>query len=307
MQNQIIISFLAGITSVLLLAAGLTGNLLAFPFMALSPLPIAVAAFGWGSKTALFAVLFSALSILFIANIESAAIYALIISLPILYLAHCSGLSRNIGSYQDVEWFPINDIFLRAVLICAVLIGGLLILAQFDSEELTKQALQIFSKDFAKLDTESRQVMEEALRIQIALTPYTMAMVWLLIMWGNLHLAHKIAKKSGQNQRPNISLDRAELPFWIFALPSVGYLLTTLDVPFSHIGATAIGAFFMAFILLGFNCLHILTLKIPMRPILLATAYLLVIIFGLPIFLILGLGIADFFFKIRHRFLLDKS
>ncbi|MEP3265444.1 MAG: hypothetical protein ABJN78_06765 [Hyphomicrobiales bacterium] len=298
----ILIALVAGATSMVLLAAGLTGTSLALPLMILSPLPIAIASLGWGSVIGFIAAVVAFMGLSLIATPTGGLLFIVLFGLPIAYLAHLAGLSRQDDPDQAEEWFPESTILWRAVLIGGATVGLAFMISGFDAEEVTKRGLSEFAPTLEQLDTTTRETMENAIRFQVKITPYSMPMAWLLVMWLNLSLGIKIAKVSDRFNRPSFFLKMAELPNLVIPVFGAAVLLSLISPPLSFLGAAFFGIIIMAITILGFNTVHVATAHLPMRGVLLASLYMAVLILSIPILLVFGIGIADHFFKIRQRY-----
>lgn len=300
--QSILIALVAGATSVVLLAAGLTGTSLALPLMILSPLPIAIASLGWGSLIGFIAAGVAFIGLSFIATPTGGLLFAALFGLPIAYLAHLAGLSRQDDPNQPEEWFPESTILWRAVLIGGATVGLAFMLSGFNAEEVTKRGLNEFAQTLEQLDETTRETMENAIRFQVKITPYSMPMAWLLVIWLNLSLGIKIAKVSERFHRPGFFLKMAELPHLVFLVFGAAVLLSLISPPLSFLGAAFFGIILMAVTLLGFNTVHVVTAHLSMRWLLLASLYMAVLILSIPLLIVFAIGIADHFFKIRQRY-----
>lgn len=300
--QSLLIAIVAGTTSVVLLAAGLAGTVLALPLMVLSPLPIAIAGLGWGSLAGLVAAIIgsSLLSVVFVGF--SGVFFAIIIALPMAYLAHLIGLSRQDDPALPEEWFPVGDVLFRAIIIGGIVVGSVLIVSGFDISEVTAAAHSSFDDALKTLDPRARDAMLKAIDFQVRLTPYSMAMVWLLVVWLNLWLAIKVAKTSDRLRRPSFRLRDADLPLYTLALFGAGIVISFIPAPLGFAGAAFVGIIAMALIILGFNTLHVITARNPLRGMLLTFVYFGTILIGLPAIAIFLIGLLDLVFKLRNRY-----
>jgi len=309
--QSILIAIIAATTSMVLFAAGTSGTALALPLLVLTPLPIAICGLGWGSVTGLIAALLAWVGVSLLTSLQSGSLFislqsgllfAALFGLPIAFLAHSAGLSRQDDPDEPEEWFPVGRILLRAVVIGGGVVGGALVVSGFDVDDITRRSLTVFAEWLNEFDAQTRQAMEEAIAFQVRFTPYSMPMAWLLLMWLNLSLGIKITKLSQRFRRPGFHLKDAELPLLILPAFGVAVLLSLIAPPLSHLGAAYVGICSMALIILGFNTLHVITKRNAFRGALLGTLYGTTFLFGLPAIPVFGIGVADLLFKIRQRY-----
>lgn len=305
-RQSIIIALIAGATTVVLLAAGLTSRTLALPLMILAPLPIAIAGLGWGSSMGFVATFFAFIGATYFSSLMGGLLFAGILGLPIAYLVHLVGLSRQDDPNQPMEWFPESTILWRAISIGGAVIGLAFVFSGFNVDDTIKRGLEVFADSLKQLDDTNRKTMEEAIAYQIRLTPYTLPMAWLLTIWLNLWLGIRVTKTSQLFHRPSFRLENAQLPFAAILVLAAGIILGGISSPLSLLGASFAGIILMAIIMLGFNTVHIITSRVSMRIMLLTMLYMTTIFFAFPILLVLGIGLADLFFKIRQRYRLTN-
>jgi len=300
--QSVLIAVITAITSMVLFAASISGAALALPLLVLTPLPIAICGLGWGSFTGLIAALLAWAGLSLITSLQSGLLFAALFGLPIAYLAHSAGLSRQDDPNEPEEWFPVGRILLRAVVIGGGVVGGALVVSGFDVDDNTKRSLTVFAEWLNEFDAQTRQAMKEAIAFQVRFTPYSMPMAWLLLMWLNLSLGIKITKLSERFRRPAFHLKDAELPLLILPAFGVAVLVSFIGPPLAHLGAAYVGICSMALIILGFNTLHVITKRNAFRGALLGTLYGTTFLFGLPAIPVFGIGLADLLFKIRQRY-----
>jgi len=288
-----------------LLFAGLvSGTALAFPLFILSPLPIAIAALGFGTLSgAAAAAVASALIGLAIGHLAG-GLYFILFAAPVAWAAHLVGLSRPDESAPGGrQWFPLDIVLLRAALAvaAAVVVTGFLL--GYDPEALITQTLAVLKSWLAQSEgmTPTDAEMEPLVRFNIALMPFTSASLTLGILVLATWLGARIARMSGL-------LAREWTPLWTIVLPQPAALFFGLafvvsllpGVPGQIAGAVA-GAMGFAFALTGFGLLHALLLGKAARPLLLFLVYAVSFIFLLPLGIMAVVGLADTALQFRAR------
>ena len=294
------VGVLAGLAAALLSVGVITQSTLAMALLLFSPLPIFVAALGWGTAAGFIAALSMAIAVSVLAAPTAALIVVLITALPAAAAAYFTGLARpadEIGGPKDVYvWYPLADTLLRLALIVGtsfIVIGVMIGFGDDLAGELAKslgQQLAASNPELASNADVAQNMAEFVVRVLPALQPA----IWMMVIVANLYLALRLTAASGKLRRPKDDWPRAlRMPrpaLIIFAaacaacfLPGgVGY------------GATAIaGALGAGFMMAGFAMLHARTRGAPWRPVALWFAYLAVMLFAFVLFLFLLAGLFD--------------
>lgn len=306
-RTQLIISALGGITSLLLFLAGLVSASITLPLLMMSILPVVIVSLGWGTRAGYGAAGAATIGVLISLNIYPALLYAFAFGAPAAYLGHCVGLSRIDDETGQEEWFPLGNIFFRAVLYAGILIGLSLLVSGFDANELVttlKQQLEEARGDLAPDVQENiGTILNDMIPIYVSLIPFAAPMLWLVMIVLNLWLGAKIVKQSGKLNRPRFSLSEVEMPSYSVALFALSLAASLLAPPLQYIGMAFTGSLVMAFTILGFNTIHVMVRGNSGRFGLLFVVYFMTIFIPFVVLIIVMLGIADLIFKIRQRFL----
>jgi hypothetical protein len=133
------------------------------------------------------------------------------------------------------------------------------------------------------------------------LAPPMVASLATVVLLINSWLAARIVKLSGQLRRPWPELSAISFPRFapvLLAIALAGVFLPSLLGIVSDVFAAAL---IMAFAVLGFAVLHVVTRGISGRPLVLAGVYTAVIIFGWPAIILALLGLADTALDLRGR------
>lgn len=301
--QRILIALIAGASSAALFVALFAQALPVFPFLMLVPLPISIVGLGWGSITGFIAALFAFIGISLLSSPLNGLFFSALFSLPMAYLAHLTGLTRQDNANQTVEWFPESTILWRTIIVGGVIIGLTFIIFGFNAEQITQQVIGHFATELEKIDETSRNIIETHLAFHVRHSPYSMPMIWFFVMALNLWLGIWIAKKSELFARPSFRLANAELHGAVMLVFFFAFIVSRFFPPFSLIGSAFVGIVAMAFIMLGLNTIHIITSHLKVRGLLLTSFYLATFLLFFPIIIIvLGVGFADHFLKIRQRY-----
>jgi hypothetical protein len=122
------------------------------------------------------------------------------------------------------------------------------------------------------------------------------------VMVANLWLAARIVRKSDRLRRPWEPMpEAAGLPAFFGLVLLVALALSFGDSALALAAGAFSGAFAMAFAILGFATLHVITRGNPARGLLLGTLYAATFVFSLPLLPLALLGIADSITGVRRR------
>jgi hypothetical protein len=294
----------SGLASALLFASLIGGTSLAVPLFALTGLPIAIAALGWGTIAGGIAVAIGGLAIGVALSPQAAGSYLLTIAVPILVVSHLVGLARQDG--DRVEWYPLGRVLAAVAILIALatVIGGMAI--GYDAESTTRQVRDAF---VAMMDASRvpggieavRAEVEPFVRLSVRLMPILFPAIWTMILVLNLWLAAKAVAKSDRLSRPWEDLSALQMPKGADLAFAASAVLAFLPAPVGLVASPFLGAFLSAYTLMGFAVLHHVTRGSGARPIVLATVYGIVFLFTFPALLVALIGLLERFARFRDR------
>ena len=292
MIQLVLVGLGAGAAAALLFASVASGSIAAVILFYLAPLPIAIAALGWGHLSGLIAAAVATTVVALLSGIFFIAVP--VIAFGAWWLGYLALLARpaSNGGGGALEWYPVG----RLVLWAAVL--GTLVVAA---------AVPNFGTDPESLQAALRKTYERILRDQtlidilvVAVSPAAAVFSTVTNLF-NLWLAARIVRISGRLARPWPDLAALSLPPL-----SAGLLAAAIAGSFlPDLAGVLFGAFaaslLMAFAVLGFAVLHAITRGMGSRAIVLAGVYGLTIVFGWPVLAMSLLGLAEIVLNIRGR------
>ncbi|MGN8022029.1 DUF2232 domain-containing protein [Phyllobacterium sp. 22229] len=292
------IGVLAGLAAALLTTGVIVNSSLAMILLLFSPLPIFVAALGWGTACGFIAALTVAVAVSVIAAPTVAVVVVLITALPAAVGAYFTGLARpaaEIGGPKDVYvWYPLADTMLRLALVVAagfivigVMIGFSADFARQLAQSLTQQ-LAVSNPELAANADLTQSMAQFVVRVLPALQPAA----WLSIIIANLYIALRLTAASGKLRRPRDDWPRAlRMPRPALVIFAVACAAAFLPGGPGYAATAVAGALGAGFILAGFGMLHARTRGATWRPFALWFAYLAVFlfVFALLVFLLAGL------------------
>jgi ABC-type amino acid transport substrate-binding protein len=294
------VGVLAGLCAALLSIGVITQSPLAMVLLLFSPLPIFVAALGWGTAAGFIAALSMAVAVSAIAAPTAALVIVLITALPAAAAAYFTGLARpaaEIGGPKDAYvWFPLADTLLRVTLIIAasfIVIGMLVGFGDELAAELVKSLGAQLTAGNPELAANT-EIAQGIAQFVVRALPAMQPAVWTMLIVANLYIALRLTAASGKLRRPKDDWPRA------LRMPRTGLFVFAIACAASFLpggigySATAIaGALGAGFMLAGFALMHARTRGAPWRPIALWLAYLAVVIFTFTLFLFLLAGLFD--------------
>jgi Predicted membrane protein (DUF2232) len=303
----------AGCTSALMFASIISGALLSLLLCYLAPLPLLVAALGWGPTCAAIGGLAAAAGLAAIFGFAYGAAFAITVALPAFWLGHLALLGRPIALgaaspgipaaiNDDLEWYPVGRILLWIAGFATLSTISALLTLGSDAASITnvlrRGLLRLFEPREAPLSDDAEHWIDAL----VSLAPAAGVSVALMTLTLNLWLSAKITATSGQLRRPWPDLRGTTLP--PMTLPA---LFITIAFCFTGglvamLAQIATAALMMAYALIGFAVLHMLTTPMKSRAFWLGTTYAVVVVFGWPILALVALGLADALFDLRRRY-----
>jgi hypothetical protein len=312
----ILIGLAAGCASALMFASIISGALISLLLFYLAPLPLMVAALGWGPIAATIGGIVAASGLGAIFGLPYCIAFVITVALPAWWLGHLALLGRPLpatapegGSAPaavQLEWYPIGRILLWIAGFAALTTIAAMLTLGTDAETITNSLRRGLLRILGARDAASAGDIERWVAALAVIAPAAATIVAMMTLTLNLWLAGKITATSGRLHRPWPDLKSAELPPMTLVALSVALafcFIGGLAAMFAQITTTAL---MMAYGLTGFAVLHTLTLALKSRVFWLCCTYAIVVAFGWPVLAMIVLGLADAVFGIRQRYLRGK-
>jgi hypothetical protein len=304
----LMIAVAAGAASALMFASIISGALVSLLLFYLAPLPLMVAALGWGPLAAAVGGIAASATLGAIFGLPYSIAFAVMVALPGWWLGHLALLGRPVDGEPAeqappaIEWYPVGRLVVWIAVFAVITTTGALLTLGTDAATITAtlrrgliKVLSVSSQPIADIE-----LLADMLVVVAPIAATIIAMVTLTL---NLWLAAKVTLTSGRLNRPWPELRATVLPPMTLVALLVAIALSFVGGIVAMLAQIVTTALVIAYALVGFAVLHTVTLSLASRGFWLAGAYMVAAAFGWPIIAVVALGIADALFGLRQRFL----
>jgi hypothetical protein len=303
----VLIAIAAGCASALMFASIVSGALISLLLFYLAPLPLMVAALGWGPLGATIGGIAAATVLGTIFGLPYCIAFVLATALPAWWLGHLALLGRPLAAGTQpandaaaLEWYPVGRILLWIVIFATIMTTAMLLTMGSDGPSITGTMRSAWAHLLESVDVTPTDRKLDAL---VTIAPAAAVILVMMTLTLNLWLAAKITATSGRLHRPWPDLRSAALPpLTLAALCAAIAFCFSGGLP-AILAQIITAALLIAYALTGFAVLHTLTLALKNRALWLSCTYAIVVIFSWPVLAMVVLGIADAVFGIRQRYL----
>ncbi|MEA2982728.1 MAG: hypothetical protein QOF09_4551 [Alphaproteobacteria bacterium] len=310
MMQVALIGVSAGAATALLFASVASGSALSVPLFYLAPLPILIAALGWSHWAALIAAVVAAVGLAAVFGAFFFIAFMIGIGLPAWWLGYLALLARPATPPGGLEWYPAGHlVFWAAVIGAAIVIAAMMTLGSdldgfraslrngLERMLNTQPPAPSSAPDATPRLPEPSRVVD----VLIAVLPPAAAVLATVTNVVNLWLAERIVKVSGRLRRPPSDLSAMQFPVYAPALTGAAVAASFLSGVVGISAGVLAASLLMAYAILGFAVLHMITRGTGSRPFTLGGIYAAVIVFGWPVLAMSLLGLADTAFDFRGR------
>jgi hypothetical protein len=310
----VLIAMVAGSASALMFASIVSGALISLLLFYLAPLPLMVAALGWGPLSAALGGILAATGLGAIFGLPYCIAFVVTVALPAWWLGHLALLGRPMSNgaasdngaspvAPDLEWYPVGRILLWISGFAALTTMAALLTLGTDAATITGALQRFFQQIIGPRNAATADDTEQLIEALVTIAPAMAAIVATMTLTLNLWLAARITATSGRLHRPWPDLKIAALPPMTLAALCVAIALCFAGGLLAILALIVTTAVMMAYALTGFAVLHTLTLALKSRGLWLGCTYAMVVMFVWPVLAMVALGLADAVFGIRQRYL----
>jgi hypothetical protein len=313
MVQFVIIGLSAGAAAALLFASVTSGTLLSVPLFYLAPLPIMIAGLGWGHWAAVAAAMTGAVSlgtifgfVFLLAFLTGAGVPAWLLS----YLGLLARPQGTNGHTPGLEWYPVGRIVMWAAILATLVVVVAIPNFGTDAESFRSGLRQVLNAMLqaqnatsgdAPLGLPGMSRIDRLVNILVNVIPPAAAVIATITSLFNLWLAARVVKFSGRLARPWPELSAMRFPHLLLAALALAIALSFTDGLLGIIAGVASASLLMAYGVLGFAVLHVITQGMNSRPFLLGGAYVAVLMVGWLVLALCLLGILDTAIDLRGR------
>ena len=318
MIATILIALAAGSASALMFASIISGALISLPLIYFAPLPLMVAALGWGPLAATIGGIAAASIVGVTLGLPYCLGFALTVAVPAWWLGHLALLGRPVSAgplsgnggaavAPVMEWYPVGRIVLWIAGFAVLTMIAVLLTLGSDAETITGTMRRGLLRLVSPSDSVTGDDIERLVDTFVMIAPAAAAAAAMIRLMLNLWLAAKIAATSGRLQRPWPDLKTTALPQMTLVVLCIALGLSFIGGLSAMFAQIAAAALVMAYAVAGFAVLHTLTLASKSRALWLGCAYATcVVTFPWAMLAVALLGLADALFSFRQRFLRSR-
>jgi hypothetical protein len=311
----LLIALAAGCASALMFASIVSGALISLLLLYFAPLPLMVAALGWGPLAATVGGILAATGLGAVFGLPFCIAFAVMMALPAWWLGHLALLGRPAAHATPsgngaapvsttLEWYPIGRILLWIAGFAVVTTMATLLTFGTDAATITETLRAGLLRILGPRGTASGDELKQRIDAIVMIAPAAAANSTMTMLALNLWLAAKITATSGRLHRPWPVLKSAELPPMTLAALMAAIAFCFAGGLLAMLAQTVTAALLMSYALTGLAVLHTLTLGLKGRALWLGGTYALLLVSGgwLVVTMVI-LGIADAVFGLRQRYL----
>src|SRR6202166_2614969 len=221
----LLVAIAAGCASALMFASIVSGALISLLLFYLAPLPLMVAALGWGPLCATIAGISAAIGLGAIFGLPYCIAFAVTVALPAWWLGHLALLGRPVDHHAAsgngaappapvlvLEWYPVGRILLWIAGFAALTTMAALLTLGTDAATITGAMHRGLLRIFGSRGTASTGEAEQWIDALVTVAPAAAAIAAMMTLTLNLWLAARITATSGRLHRPWPELRSTALP-----------------------------------------------------------------------------------------------
>jgi hypothetical protein len=311
MMNMLI-AVAAGCASALMFVSLISGAMISILLSNLAPLPLMVAALGWGPASALVGALVAGAGLGLIFGPALFFAFVITVGLPAFWLGYLALLAKpaavapgmngsSPAPAEALEWYPLGRLLLWigafAFLVVAI---GVLLMVGSDYESVAKGLRSALARMLSARGAPAPNAdTDQVLDVVAQLFPAAATLSVMLMLTLNLWLASRVVLKSGRLRRPWPDLRSIELPQVAMLILAAALALSFAGGLIGMLSQMVSAALLLAYLFVGFAVLHVITQSSTWW---LIAAYCAILLLVWTLVLVLMLGLIDGPLGLRRRF-----
>jgi hypothetical protein len=311
MMQIVLIALGAAAASALLFASIASGSSLSFILANFAQLPIMLAAVGWTHLAGLLAALIASAALAAATTGPIALAFLLSIALPAWWIGYLALLGRPSESNPaEVEWYPVGRIVVWTAILAALIVLVTMLRYGLDAAQIQAGLRRELERGLrflagvpanSPLQLPSIRDPERLLDVLVPIVPPLKATALAATSLLNLWLAALIVRVSGRLKRPWPQIAQMSFPPFAPTVLAIAVAGTFMPDLIGLISGVFTATLLLAYALLGFAVVHVLTASFAGRGFMLSGLYFIVLLFGWPIVLMSLLGLLETIAALRAR------
>jgi hypothetical protein len=307
---NILVALAAGGAAALMFASVSSGVLFSIVLVYFAPLPLMVAAMGWGSAIALVGGAGAGVVLAIAVSFTYGFGFVLMVAAPACWLGHLSLLAQPAAATPadanangaPLDWYPIGRLLVWVAIISTslMLFALLTISGNVDDINARLQELALRSLELSPAGTRIENKARAAQFFVQALPPMAVCATFLMYLL-NLYVAGRIVRASGHLHRPWPALHDIDLPQTAILVLAATLLLSFVGGLLALVAKMISAALLTAYTLVGLAVLHAIT-QSPSGFWWRLAAYVALVMLVWPVLLVPMLGLLEGSLGLRRRF-----
>lgn len=313
MPPFLFISIGAGLLSAVLYGSAASGSALSIIPIYLSPLPLFMAGLAYGGVCVHIAGAVGTLAITLAGGPQLAIAYFVVNAAAPMLLCHAAAWSREVladDGQTKIEYYPTGLLF---AWLCGLGIAIMTMLAAY--MQTVEGGLGAWIPRILQVDILTQTIIQAQIQtggvpsdeadlrqnlIQMALPG--LALFWTLLCIANGVLAQRLLVRLGRNMRPSPDFLGMYLPQFLIWPLSGGLIMALFPGDIGLLGAVIATLALIPYFFLGLATVHVISHRLAGRGFVLAGLYMLLLIFGWPALLVVGIGLVEQFANLRLNY-----
>lgn len=300
--RDILLSIAAGVAAAVLTLSALSFSLAGLLLSSLVQLPLLMAGLALGTQAAAVAAASSIAVASILTRIEFGIFFGLVFAAPVVVLVRMALMNR----YENgrTAWYPPAGLLLTALGIALAVSAASLPTALWPSAEQIDRARNVLTDLPPELRPGqlTRESAERLVRVSLSFLPGFLGIGFFFLLVTNAMLAQGIVARFGWNLRPTPQLADLALPSWFntgAAIAAIGAMLPGMS---GTVGGNLAIICAMGFLFAGLAVVHAMVAESRARGVLLVVLYATLFVFAPAIVIVMMLGIAEPWARLRERF-----